>query len=114
MTKKILGKCGINCLECPAYISTKNNDDVLREKTAKEWSSMFNADIKPKDIDCLGCLSTKDPLFSHCKECKIRSCATDKGFDNCASCDNFGSCNTLNELLNMVPEAKANLEKLRK
>ncbi len=114
MDKKMLGKCGIDCLGCPAYISTKNNDDALREKTAKEWSAMFSADIKAKDIDCMGCLSSKEPLFSHCNECGIRSCANDKGFDNCASCDEFDSCKTLNGLLSMVPEAKANLEALRK
>ena len=32
--------CGLNCAKCDAYIATKNNDDALREKTAKMWSEL--------------------------------------------------------------------------
>ena len=31
-------ECGLDCENCAARIATVNNDDELREKTAKEWS----------------------------------------------------------------------------
>ena len=33
--KQLIGYCGIDCEKCDAYIATKNNDQSLREKTAK-------------------------------------------------------------------------------
>ncbi|MDD3628023.1 MAG: DUF3795 domain-containing protein [bacterium] len=110
--KKIIGSCGIDCSECPTYKATKENDDKLREKTAKEWSQMYSAEIKPSDINCKGC-QQKKVLFSHCNECKIRACAHSKGFVTCAECGDF-SCDELEGILQFVPEARTILQKARK
>ena len=32
---KMIAICGLGCEKCDAYIATKNNAQVLREKTAK-------------------------------------------------------------------------------
>ena len=37
MVEKNIVYCGIDCVKCPIYIATKNNDEDLRKKTAEEW-----------------------------------------------------------------------------
>lgn len=107
---KLIGACGIECHNCDAYNATKNNDDELRKSTAEKWGKMFNANIDPKDINCLGCHS--DMLFSHCRECGIRKCNTDRAQKNCSSCSDY-SCDKISEFHNMVPDAKAVIDSLR-
>ena len=111
--EKMIAYCGITCTECPAYIATQKNDDAMRADTAKKWSEMFNANLKPEDINCDGCISNSERLFSHCSVCEIRKCGKEKEVKNCAYCDEY-SCAKLTEFLNMVPEAKATLEEIRK
>lgn len=83
----IMAYCGLLCSECLAYKATVADDEELREKTAQEWSRMYNAQLKPEDINCLGCGS--DVLFSHCNVCEIRACARDKGIEDCGKCGSF-------------------------
>ena len=111
--KKMIAKCGLVCSDCPAYIATRNNDDPLREETAKKWSAMFKADIKPADINCDGCQSETQRLFSYCSSCEIRKCAREKNMATCADCPEY-SCEKLDAFLVQVPEARAVLEGLRK
>ncbi len=111
--KKIIAKCGLTCSECPAYIATQKNDDALRAETAKKWSEMFKADIKPTDINCDGCQSESPRLFSYCAVCEIRKCAREKKVETCADCPEY-SCKKLDEFLAQVPEARKMLEELRK
>jgi len=110
--KKMIAKCGLVCTECPAYIATQKNDDVLREETAKKWSAMFKADIKAGDINCDGCQSEGPRLFQHCNECEFRKCAREKKVSTCAACPEY-ACEKLEAFLVQVPEAKAVLEGLR-
>ena len=111
--KKMIAACGLICSECPAYIATQNNDDVLRAETAKKWSEMFKADIKPSDINCDGCQSESPRLFSYCSTCEIRICAREKKVTTCADCPEY-SCEKLDKFLADVPEARKVLEGLRK
>ncbi|MBC8312921.1 MAG: DUF3795 domain-containing protein [Candidatus Cloacimonetes bacterium] len=110
--KKIIAFCGIICYECPAFIATKNDNDIERKKVAEQWSKEFNAEIKPEDINCNGCLSKTEPLFSHCKVCEIRFCGLEKGIKNCAYCDEF-ACEKLNKFFEFLPSAKIILKKIR-
>ena len=111
--KKMIAKCGIVCSECPAYIATQKNNDVLRAETAKKWSEMFKPDIKAADINCDGCPSDSPRLFNYCNVCEIRKCAREKKVATCASCPEY-SCKKLDEFLAQVPEARAALEEMRK
>ena len=36
--KDMIGYCGLDCEKCDAYLATINNDQALREKTAKLWA----------------------------------------------------------------------------
>ena len=91
---KHIGMCGLECSSCAAFIATKNNDDLLKEKTAKEWTKRYlndNGDksvLKPEDINCTGCLSD-DPKYLYCNECNIRQCCLKKGISNCKECSSY-------------------------
>ena len=43
--KDMIGYCGLDCEKCDAYIATVNDDNALREKTAKLWAELNNAPI---------------------------------------------------------------------
>lgn len=38
--KERIGFCGLDCEKCDAYIATVNDDQALREKTAKLWAEL--------------------------------------------------------------------------
>jgi len=96
--KKTIAYCGIICSECPAFLATQKNDDNERKKVAEMWSKQFNAEFKPEDINCDGCLSESERLFNYCRVCEIRKCGQEKGVKNCAYCDDY-ACETLNKLV---------------
>lgn len=107
---EIMAYCGLLCSECPAYKATVNNDEAMRAKTAAQWSGMYNADIKPEDINCLGCDS--DVLFSHCNVCEIRSCARGAGLEDCGKCGSF-ACGKVEGVLKYDEGARERLKKGR-
>jgi len=104
--------CGLNCSECPAYLATKTGDDKKRIETAKKWSEIYKSDIKPEDINCMGCISVSDVIFNYCNICEIRKCAKIKEVKNCACCPDFG-CEKLLEFFKIAPEAKRKLDEIR-
>ncbi len=104
--------CGLVCTECPAFRATVQDDDQLRADTAAQWSRQFKADIKPEDIDCRGCLSDQEPIFSYCRVCAIRACGRERAVTNCADCDDFG-CDRLTGFWSLAPESRQNLERIR-
>jgi hypothetical protein len=103
--------CGLMCNECAAYIATAKNDNDLRRKTAEEWSNAYGMEIKPEDINCLGCNSNL--RISHCDECEIRACGIENSLNHCGECSSFG-CSKIENFLKYAPEARERLEKLRK
>ena len=112
--EKMIARCGIVCSECGAFIATKTGDEKLREKTAKEWSAMFKADIKPEDVYCDGCTQNEGYLFSHCHECEIRKCCDEKKLENCAHCDEF-ICDKLEGFFKYLPpNTKENMIKIHR
>ncbi len=111
-TKK-LAMCGLDCAACPAFIAYQTNDQALRVKTAAEWSKVYHADLKPEDINCVGCLKLKGVQFSHCRECDIRKCGLARNVGNCALCPAY-PCEKIAKFTANVPPAKANLEEVRR
>jgi len=101
-SKKHIGICSLDCSSCAAFIATQNNDNKLREKTAKEWTERYKVDgrnrppLKAEDINCKGCLSD-GPIYLYCRQCKIRQCGLKKGIKNCKECGEY-KCNDLIEL----------------
>ena len=110
---EMLGYCGIDCTVCPAQIATRTNDDVLRAKTAVEWSKSFGHDFKPEQVNCTGCTSAAGPHVVYCDTmCEIRKCAQGRKLANCAVCRDYG-CATLAGFLKNVPDAKSRLDAIR-
>ena len=63
--KDMIGYCGLDCEKCDAYIATVNDDQALREKTAKLWAKLNNAPILPEHINCEGCRMNGAKRFFH-------------------------------------------------
>ncbi|MGB5911033.1 MAG: DUF3795 domain-containing protein [Promethearchaeia archaeon] len=110
---KIIAYCGLNCTDCPAYIATQTNDTNKLKEIAKKWSNE-EMQFKANDILCDGCHSD-DRIFKWCKECDIKSCAREKGLENCAYCEDY-ICELLNIAFgkNIEPSAKQRLDEIRK
>ena len=110
---EMIAFCGINCTKCPALLATQKDDDIERRRVAEMWSKEFNADIKPEDINCDGCLSESERIFNYCKVCEVRKCAQERSVENCAHCDDY-ACEKLNKIFGMAPDARPTLEEIRK
>lgn len=108
----MIGFCGLVCTQCPGYLATQKNNDNERRKVAQLWSKLYNHEIKPKDINCDGCLSEGSRLISHCSVCEIRRCGKEKNIKNCAYCEEY-SCEKLNQFFKMVPDAETTLDEIR-
>ena len=108
----LISFCGINCNECDAYQATLNNDDEKRKEVALLWSKQYNAEIKPVDINCDGCVSDGKNLFNHCNVCEIRKCGKEKGVLNCAHCEEY-ICEKRGKFFEMVPFCKKNLDEIK-
>lgn len=109
--KELIAYCGLDCEKCDARIATLNDDNVLREKTAKLWSELNGIEITAQMINCVGCRvdGVKTPFCS--SYCQIRKCARDKGFETCGNCPNIETCQTVRMLISNNPEAADNLRK---
>lgn len=107
----LLSYCGLDCAECPARQAHLDDNKELREKTAKEWSVLYGADIKPEQVNCTGCLA-EGVKFPHCElGCEIRKCALLKNVSNCSECVDY-ACTKLTSFFEFVPEAKVRLDNL--
>ena len=111
MKDKMIAYCGLNCKKCDAYKATVNDDNELREQTAKLWAEMNNAPITADMINCLGCRAdgVKTPYCASL--CPVRQCALKKGYETCGDCENIKSCEAISGILNFSEEARNNLLK---
>ena len=113
---RMIAMCGLLCDDCIALIATQKDDDKLREKVVKAWSTEEEP-LRLEDVDCNGCTVGKR-LHSFCRVCDVRKCGLQRGVENCARCSEF-SCEKLEKLWDTfrtvsAAEAKANLVELRK
>ena len=53
--RNMIAYCGLDCGKCDAYLATINDDQALREKTAKRLAELNHAPILPEHINCEGC-----------------------------------------------------------
>lgn len=118
MVTQKLGYCGLNCEECPVFISTRNNDNELRQRTAEEWSKLYsnqlgNRELSVNDMRCNGCKSENGILFEGCRICPIRKCSKDKNFETCADCNDYEKCEMINGFFTVHQQAKKNLDNIR-
>ncbi|VEN72872.1 conserved hypothetical protein [Candidatus Desulfarcum epimagneticum] len=103
--------CGLDCSQCDARVATLEDSEAKRKETAKKWSEIYQADIKPDDIRCDGC-RRDGAKFHHCEVCEIRACVLSRDLPHCAACGDY-ICDALAGFIKLAPEAGAALEKLR-
>jgi hypothetical protein len=109
--EKIIAFCGLICSDCPAYLSKLTDNDELRKKTAKEWSTPeWNLEIE--DINCDGCTSGGE-LAKFCALCEVWKCGSQKGITSCAFCGEY-PCENLEMPWSQSPQAKEILDDIRK
>lgn len=107
--KKLIAICGLDCEKCDVYIATKNNDNELREKTAKKWSELNNVEILPEYLYCEGCRMDGSKT-AYCSDyCEIRKCAVAKGFETCRDCGEKDDCPKVGAIWENNQQAKDNL-----
>ena len=110
--KRMIAICGLDCKKCDAYIATKNDDQALREKTAKLWAELNNAPILPEHINCDGCrMNGRKTVFCD-RLCPVRQCALSKGFETCGECPEKDTCPKVGAIWQNNPNAKNNLESI--
>ena len=87
--------CGLDCEACEARFATMNNDDVMRQRVAREWSDLNGVEITPEMINCSGC-RIPGAKMPYCDSlCPIRKCAMGKQMETCGSCTEMNSCEKL-------------------
>ena len=99
----MIAYCGLDCSKCEGYLATQANDDDKRAETAKQWSAMYHADIKPEQINCDGCRSEGIKFFYCSNICELRKCCIEKELENCAACDMY-ACDKLEDFLKLLPK----------
>ena len=110
MMRDMIAYCGLNCETCDAYLATINNDQALREKTAKLWAELNNAPILPKHINCQGC-RVDGVKTVYCENlCKIRQCALKRGVTTCGDCPEIDECQTVGIVIANNPAVLENLK----
>ena len=110
--KDMIGYCGLDCEKCDAYIATVDDDQALREKTAKLWAELNNALILPEHINCEGCRMNGVKTVFCDSLCGIRKSALNKGVSTCGDCSELETCPTVGAILEHNLVALENLKGL--
>ncbi len=110
--EKTIGYCGIICLDCPVLVATRKDDDSERKRLAEIFTRQYGRTYQPEDINCDGCITDGQRLFSYCSLCEIRKCAREKAIENCAHCNDY-PCGKLSKLFSQYSKAKETLDNLR-
>ena len=112
----LLAYCGLDCGGCAIYLATREEDaekrHQMRAEIAQQIKALYGHECKIEDVtDCDGCGIENGRLFSGCAKCQIRSCARQKGLENCAYCNQY-PCQALMKFFATDPEAKERLDKI--
>jgi hypothetical protein len=81
--------CGLYCGVCRIRRATEDNDLGYLRRLARIYARRFPeiASASPDELLCDGCLSTRRFVF--CRECQIRDCTQQKGYQGCHKCLDF-------------------------
>lgn len=114
---EVVSYCGLLCQGCPIYLATIETDKIKKDKMIMDIIDMckkhYGIEYKYEDItDCDGCKSDSGRLFFGCKNCRIRECVIDKGFVNCAYCEEY-ACDQLQEIFETEVNARKRLDEIR-
>lgn len=108
--KDRIAYCGLDCEKCDAFLATINDDQALREKTAKLWGKLNNAPILSEHINCEGCRVDGIKTVYCDSLCRIRQCALKKGVTICGDCPDLEKCQNVRMVISNNPDALKNLK----
>lgn len=108
--RKMIAYCGLDCEKCDAYMATINDDQALREKTAKAWSELNQVAILPEHINCEGCRTEGIKTVFCDSLCEIRQCALKKRVETCGDCPDMKRCKLIGTIISNNPDSLKNLE----
>jgi hypothetical protein len=111
--EKLIAFCGLDCAECEAYIATQANDEAAKQALLEKWRAEYDSpDMPAAAVTCDGCTS-EGRHGGYCSFCEVRACGEARGVVNCAYCDEYETCETLQGFIGDIPEAQANLAAIR-
>lgn len=87
--------CGLYCGVCAIYIAHRDNNHKFKERLVNLYKGAVpgkgtlpgSENLTIDDIKCRGCLS--EEVFIYCKQCPIKECVKEKGYNGCYQCDEF-------------------------
>jgi len=82
----LMSPCSLYCGVCAVFIAHQDDNKKFKQKIAEFYG------VEPDQVHCKGCQGPKEELFSYCRTCSIRSCASEKGLVGCHQCAEF-PCN---------------------
>lgn len=111
---KKLNYCGYTCpKDCTFYVATIENDVEKKKQAYTEWKikERYGLDFDEKTAICWKCKAKDKPLGVAAKNCTVRSCAIEKGFDSCIQCDQLSTCKK--DLWTRFPEFYKSVKKMQ-
>ncbi|MGA2173143.1 MAG: DUF3795 domain-containing protein [Sedimentisphaerales bacterium] len=117
---ELIAYCGLNCIKCPIYLATREKNaskqKQMREYIARKIKEVYGVQSSVEDVtDCDGCKTQGGRLYSNCRKCQIRKCASEKGLENCAYCSEY-VCEKLSKFFDSEGEqagAKKRLDEIK-
>lgn len=93
--QRLTSPCGLYCGVCAIHIADRDNNEKFKQRLVDLYKGKVpgkgtlpgSSLLTTEAIRCKGCLS--DDLFMHCRQCPIRDCTKEKGYDGCHQCDDF-------------------------
>lgn len=111
MYRALQGRCGLFCGDCRIYAAYSTNDLAAQRRLARELGASRGIAISAEQIRCLGCKASDTSFWS--RQCKIRTCAEERGLEFCYQCKDF-PCEELQGFLENHPQARENLRTISK
>jgi hypothetical protein len=113
----MIAYCGLKCDSCPIFLATLEPDESLRkamrETITEQCNIQYVMNLQSGDItDCDGCRADTGKLFSRCKNCEIRKCASLKNIENCTYCADY-ICDRLKAFFQNETDAQRRLDEFR-
>lgn len=92
--KNLVSVCGLFCMGCGVYYSTKENNQENLQKLATRMN------IPVEEMPCTGCRTETRTAF--CKNCNMVKCASEKNIDFCVQCVDY-PCNDIKVFQSKMP-----------
>ncbi len=91
-----LSPCGLYCGVCAVHYASRDDNQKFKERLVSVYKGKLpdSENLTADDIHCEGCLS--DNPFEYCRQCAIKDCTREKGYQGCHQCDDF-PCRLIDE-----------------